>query len=531
MSAEAAPKQPESRRSIIIVAVLCASFLWWWSTVEVPPEPVGPMGLVERALADLTQAKQARPLIMDFDLLEFSMCWLRAGKPGEAMAVAGKINQPMLQARAVQAIAQGYLGNDAGSMGPALKCLEQIADPALRQSSREILLLEIARMGFSDVAWEQAGSISLKAKILRTMCETDAQDAAAKRLPAVEAEILANPREEDLAQLAWAHLWLHHEERLLELVPKLAIPTQDEIYKEYFRMTRLESPEQAPRVLAAIPARLQIPCRLEAARLNGSIEIPAQFLASLESALPKEGSPEALAAAWLEYTNAQWQLQPEAEARKASAAKLESMLTNLSLTQKIHHALALSKIYYDALDLVAGHRLLESARQMAFAAATPQEKLTLIAPILEAAFRSGESEYLPLLLRDLTPDLRKAAAEISDPEILEPLLVAYFREGGWQTVMETLAVVQPSVATALITRLADLPVEATAGQGYAISQDSSQARFRQVATSQGEAEASKLAIRLKSGIDRGRAWLEIGKGLILKQVLDAEQAMPVRKPE
>ena len=531
MSAEATPKRPESRRSIVIVAVLCASFLWWWSTVEVPPDPVGPMGLVDRAMAELTQTKQSRPLIMDFDLLEFSMCWLRAGKPEEAMLLAAKINQPILQARAVQAIAQGYLVNDAGSMGPALKCLEQIADPALRQSTREILLLEIARMGFSDVAWEQADSVSLKAKILRTMCETDAQDAAAKRLPAVEAEILANPREEDLAQLAWAHLWLHHGERLLELVPKLGTPTQDEIYKEYFRMTRLESPEQAPKVLAAIPARLQIACRLEAARLNGSIETPAELLSSLESALPKEGSPGALAAAWLEYTNAQWQLQPEADARKASAEKLESMLTDLPPGQKIHDALALSKIYYDALDLVSGHRLLELARQTAFAAGTPQEKLTLVAPILEAAFRSGESEYLPLLLRDLSPDLRKAAGEISNPVILEPLVVAYFREGDWQTVMETLAVVQPSVATSLITRLADLPVEATAGQGYAISQDTSLARFRQVATSQGEAEASKLAIRLKAGIDRSRAWLEIGKGLILKQVLDAEQAMPAHKPE
>ena len=504
MSAAASPKRPESRRSIIIVAVLCASFLWWWSTVEAVPESVGPMGLVERALAELTQAKQARPLIMDFDLLEFSMCWLRAGKPGEAMETAGKIKQPILQARAIRAIAQGYLGNEAGSMGPAMKCLEQIADPVLRQSSREILLLEIARLGFPDVAWEQAGSISLKAKILRTMCETDAQEAAAKRLPAVEAEILANPREEDLTQLAWAHLWLHHGERVLELAPKLSIATQDDIYMEYYRMTRLERPEQAPKVLATIPDRLQIACRLEAARLNGSIETPAQLLTYLESALPKQGSPEALAAAWLEFTNAQWQLQPEAEARKDSAAKLESMLGDLPAVQKIHDALALSKIYYDALDLVSGHRLLEIARQTAFAAGTSMGKLRLIAPVMEAAFRSGESEYLPLLLRDTTPDLRKAAAEITDPTILEPLVIAYFREGAWGTVMETLAVVQPPVFTRLITCLADLPVEATAGQGYAISQDTSLARFRQVATNQGETEASKLAIRLKSGIDRSR---------------------------
>ena len=531
MSAEATPKRPESRRSIIIVAVLCASFLWWWSTVEVPPEPVGQLGLVERAIAELAQAKQPRPLIMDFDLLELSMCCLRAGKPEEAMQVAGKMNQPILQARAVRAIAQGYLGSEAGSMGPALKCLEQIADPALRQSSREVLLLEIARLGFPDVAWEQAGTLALRARILRTMCETDAQEAALKRLPAVEAEILAHPCEDELTQLAWAHLWLHHGDRVLEITPKLSVSTQNEIYMEYFRMTRLESPEQAPTVLAAIPARLQTACRLEAARLNGTLETPAQLLASLESALPMQGPPDVLASAWLEFTNAQWQLQPEAEARKGSAAKLESMLGDLPAAQRIHDALALSKIYYDALDLVSGHRLLELARQTAFAAATSQEKLSLVVPVLDAAFRSGEAEYLPLLLNDLTKDLRKAAAEIPDPTILEPLLIAYFREGSWQTVMETLAVVQPSVATSLITRLADLPVEATAGQGYAISQDTSLARFRQVATSQGEAEASKLAIRLKPGIDRSRAWLEIGKGLILKQVLDAEQAPPAQQPE
>lgn len=531
MSTEATPRRTESRRSIIIVAVICASFLWWWSTVRLTPDPVGPHGLVDRAMAELATAKQPRPLVMEFDLLELSMCWLRAGKAEDATAVAGKIQQPILQARALRAIAQGYLGSEAGSMGPALKCIEQIPDPALRQSAREMLMLEIARMGFPDIAWEQAGTLSLKAKILRTMCETDAQEAARQRLPSVEAEVLANPRDEDLTQLAWAHLWLHQGDRMMELAARLPQATQDEIYTEYFRMTRLENPDQAAAVLAALPPRLNIPCRVEAARLNGTLETPAQLIASMQSALSVQAETAAMAGAWLEFASAQASLhQPDADAWKVSAEKVESLLGALPARLKIHHALALSQLYYDALDLPAGHRLLETARQTAFAAGTPLEKIDLVSPVLDAAFRSGEAEYLPLLLRDLSGDINAAAAQATDAAVLRPLLMACFREGSWGTVMEALAKVQPPIRDALITSLADLPVEASAGQGYAISQDASLARFRQLATNQGEVEASKPVVRLAAGVDRGRGWLEIAKGLILKQVLDSEQGLPPLAP-
>lgn len=528
MSTSEPAKRSESRRSIMIVAVLCGAFLWWWGTREIIPEEAGPQGLVERALAELTAAEQVRPLLMEFDLLELSMAWLRAGQPEEAERVIGKVDEPILQARGLRAIAQGYLGNEAGTMGPALKTVGQITDERLRTMARENLLLEIARMGFADVAWEQATTPLLQARVLRTMSETDGQSQAAQRLAAVETALLAAPTAEGLTELAWTHLWLHHQTEVLALAPRLPPVTQDEIYAELFRMTRLENPDQAQSVLEAIPARLQLMCRLEAAKLNGKLETPAQFVASLQASLPTAGASAELASAWLFYTNAQWQLlQPDPEAWKASAAKVETLCQDLPAAQKIVTTLALSQIYYDALDLGNGHRCLEMTRAAAFAAATPQERLTLAAPVLEAAFRFGEADYLPLLLRDLQPDLQAAAGAFQDVTTLRPLLLAFFREGSWTVVTEALNQVPPALRGPLLHALADLPVEATAGQGYAISQDASLARYRQLATNQGESEAAKLAMRLKPGQERARAWLEIAKGLILKQVLDTEAARPM----
>ncbi len=526
-------KKPESRRSIIIVAVICASFLWWWFTLDPAPEEVGPLGLVQRALHEELQENTAkptaRPLAVDFDLLELAMNFLRAGKFNEATNLAVEVHAPILQARGLRAVAFGHLAKDTGGMGAALEVLKRIADPALQQTSREQILVDVTRMGFPDVAWEQQPSMALKVAIVRNMAESDAQTEAAQRLLLVEPEVLAQPTPAMLEELLWAHVALQHVDRVFELLPKLPEAAQDDLYLDLFRMVRLKDAALAKPTLERLPERLHLRARLEAVKLSGTLDKPEQLLAELEAKFQAEPT----VAKALLLTQAQYQLEkPEPQTWITTAQQLEKLLATAPAEQRIVTALTLSQIYYDALDGTNGHRLLESGRQLTAALPDVMARLPHLASLLEAAFRNGETNYVQQLVRDLEPDLQ--ALNASTPIALLPALrqvcVAMFREGEWVSVLDLLAKFSAPMQAGVLTALADLPVESSAGQGFAISQDRSLALFRQVATSQGEVEAAKLALRQPTGTARARAWLEIAKGLVLKQVIDSELTIPPVAP-
>ncbi len=529
------PTRPESRRSIIIVAVLCGSFLWWWFTLDPTPEAVGPLGLVDRALKEEMQeapnARTGRPLPLDFDLLELAMGFLRSGKFNEATNLTLAVQAPILQARGLRAVAYGYLAKDSGAMGAALQVLNQITDPTLRDAAREYVLVDLTRLGFADIAWEQQPSLALKVSLIRNMAESDAQAEATRQLATVEPEVLAlSPVPPALlAELAWTHLALRHTDQVFAMAPKLAPAAQDEIYLELFRMVRLDNPDLAKATLERLPAHLHWRARIEAAKLNGTLETSAQLLTELAAKVASEPTIEHT----LLLTKAQWQLnQPETDAWRKSAVQLEQLLETAPVEMQLKHWLTLAQLYYDALDATEGHRLLERVRLKTTTLPDAVTRLPHLANLLDAAFRNAETNYVPQLLRDVDPDLQALPATL--PEALTPALrqicVARFREGNWLTVLSLVPKFPPATQTALLTALADLPVESSAGQGFAVSQDESLASFRQVATSQGETEAAKLAVRQPTGLARARAWLEIAKGLVLKAVLDNELTSPPPVP-
>jgi hypothetical protein len=216
------------------------------------------------------------------------------------------------------------------------------------------------------------------------------------------------------------------------------------------------------------------------------------------------------------------------EAWRKSAAATETFFPNTTPEDRLVKTLQLAQIYYDALDPFDGHRLLETARQEMAALPDATTRLPHMAQLLESAFRNAETNFVQELLRDLTQDFVALPAAL--PSTLHPALrqvcVAIFREGDWQPVLDLLPKFPVTVQNYILTRLADLPVESSAGQGFAISQDKQLAIFRQAATIQGEKEAGKLAIRQPTGLARSRAWLEIAKGLVLKQMIDAQAAAP-----
>lgn len=522
------PRKKESTRGIVIVAILCASFLWWWFTLDVTPEDVGPSGLLTRAMEEIPPGTP-RPLVLDFDLQELAMCWLRAGKPAEAISVAEKIHDPLLQARSLRAVAQSYVGilaSDTASMGPALKTLDKIRDPEHARKAREIILLELVRQGFPDVAWEHSPSPQLQVKLIRVMAETDARVTAAKKLAALEPSLPANLEPDSLLQITMAHLWLGHRDRVLELVQKLSPDRQDEIYLELFRMVRLETPDQAKALLAKFPAHVQQICRLEAARLNGTIDTPDDFVSELTQ---RATNPTATPEDWMFLTKAQWQLlKPDPDAWKQSSAKAESLLANSKDSQQINALLRLSQIHYDALDIANGHRLLETARKLAIKPTEPAQRLVRLSPVLEAAFRNAEAEYFQHLLVDLTPDLlaEQVLPNWTDAPSLQRIVQALFREGNWTLVMDILSKLPVPMKTKALEVLADLPVESTASHLSGISQDKSLTNIRQTATNHGETEAAKLATKLPSQQQRARAWLEMAKALILKSVAESTPKSP-----
>ncbi len=509
----------ETHRSTVIVAVLCASFLWWWFTLDPTPEVVGPLGLVERALIDEQQETPAtaaqRPVVLDFDLLELAMGYLRAGKFSEATRLAANLQAPGLQARGLRAIATGHLAQSSGAMGEALEVLGKITDSALRETAREQVLGEISRLGFADVAWEQQPSLPLQLSILRNMAESDAQPEARRRLNVLEPAALASGSPGLMAELTWTHLALHNVERVLALLPQLPEPMQDEIYLDLFRMMRLEDPTQARPTLERLPARLQWRARIEAANLGGTLETPAALVAELTSATTDTAADLRL------LTQAQATLhQPTAEAWQATAQRLEKLPPSLPNDT----TLWLAQLYYDALDQVNGHRLLELARAQTLRLPTTAERIPPLAALLAAAFRNAETSYVQQLLLDLEPVLADLPSPLPDAlgTPVREICAAEFRDGQWPRVFALLPKLPPHFQTKVLADWADLVVEASASQGFAIAQDQSQAQLRSIATTQGESEATKLAMRQKSPLARARAWLEIAKGLVLKQLLEAE---------
>lgn len=525
MSEEPKPqKKKESTRSIVIMAVICGAFLWWWFTLDTTPEDVGPAGLVERAFAELEHQKKPAPILMEFDLLELSMAWLRTGDLKAASQTAEKIHEPVLQAKAWQSIAQAYLGKEAGSMGPALTMLGKIPDVELRASAQEVVLMEIARSGFPDVAWEQVSTPLMKAKLIRVMAETDAQNLAQEKLKSTEGELLASAQPAVLEELAWTLVWLRQPERVLEMMPKLSASAQDEIYAELFRVTRMESPEKADEMLSKMPEHLRLAARIEASKFSDKPEVQDQLIAEMAASAKSDS-----AAAQIKLAHAQWQLsKPAADTWKSTATKAEALISALEpASARIPLLLELAQQQNDGLELDKARSLLEAAKKVTRLAGTPTERLAMMAPILEMTLSGSVEDDVKSLLNELSHDLAaNGAVEASSLATLSSISAALLREGDWTQVSTILEKTSGKLRHDLLNHLGVVIIEASAGPSFAGCQDNSLQKVRAVAASQGETEAAKLATRMPATPERARAWIEIAKGLIWKGTQEAETTPP-----
>lgn len=520
-----APKMQESWRGVVIVAVLCGSFLWWWFSTENTPEDAGVDGLVQRAVAALEASKSPRPLAFDFDLLELSMLQLRAGNFDAAAAVVGRIAEPALQEQAWRALARGHLQKDSGSLAPALQFCERIANPVRRAAAREEILLEITRMGLSDLALGQRPEPVLEAKIVRVMAETDGRDEAARRLPGLENLLTAAAPEVQPAlreQLAWIHLWLGHPDRVRALCQDLPESACDELLAELFRLVRMEHPENARALLDSLPASLRLPLRLEAARLNGTLETPAELRADLRRRAEAETAPLPQAQAWLLATRAAWQLGKTPEEWKPLADLARRAIAACPPASQGALWVDLGQLCNDALEFDQSRRCLESARTLA-QTLPDQQAIDVLAALLDAAFKNSEPEGLHEVLADLRPLLQKQVPSVQSARSIALVL---FRDGDWENALALAERLPADGRGVVLEALAGLPVESSAGPGFALSQDHAFKDLRQVAASQGESEAAKLAMRFPPGPQRARSWLEIAKGLVVKSMLDRPDSAP-----
>jgi hypothetical protein len=517
------PAKKESWRGVAVVGVLCAAFLWYWFTLDRVPDDAGPEGLAERCLAELKEQDSKRPLLTDFDLLEFSMLLARNGQPDIALRMAQKIDNQLLQSRALAALAQARLHVDTGSMAPALDICAKIPLEDKRQSALRDILQELAKLGLADAAWSRATTLEQKAAIIRVLAETDGKEEAKKRRAEIATQLPSDsPKVRE--DLAWTHLWLQEEEAALAQANSLPRPVRDELLSDLFRLVRLEHPERSKETLDKMPEELKIPLRIEAARLNGNLESPDSLIAELEKQAQEETEPPRRCRALLAAAKARWQISGEADERwKAPLQSAVEMAASAAVPsdQRAGILLEAAALQYDALDIADAGKTLLSARKAAGQISDSTAKALALADVANVAFRSSEPAYATEGLAELCALLRNASAP---PEAAKTAAELLFRQGSWQEALDLLGNWDASVQEQVLPVLAGLTIESTAAPGLPVSQDKSLAEIRQVAQNQGETAAARMAMRLPRGIQRARSWLEIAKGLVVKAQVDRETA-------
>lgn len=527
MSEAPPPKKKESWRGVVSVGVLCVAFLWFWFSLENVPEDVGAEGLADRALAELVQHGVEQTQIIDFDLLEISMLQLRARQMEAAQKTVERIRTTPLKNSAWRAIALAHLGKDAGSMVPALSICSRIKDPHEKTRAESDVLVEMARLGLGDVALEKATTSLVKAAVIRVLAETDGQESARQALPALEAAAASATGEEKqqiLADLAWAHLWLKNESRVFELSGQLKAASRSEILAELFRMGRLENPARTRELLDKMPEEMKLALRIEAARLNGNLETPAALAAEIRAQAETVKQPTAATTAWLRAARAEWEIagdQPSPSSWKDSAKRAEDLASSLKGADQAAAFRDLAALYFDGLDIQRGRDCFRRSREITLALPNMEERASALAKLLELGFRSSEPDEVQLLLRDAKSLLEQHAPAAPEAKVLADTL---FREGAWADALAAASKVPEESRAEIQSSLAGLVIESAANQGMPVSQDRSLAEIRQVALNQGETAAAHLAMRLKPGQERARAWLEMAKALVFRQQIEKDES-------
>lgn len=521
------PKRRESWLGTVLTGVLCLGFLYWWFKPARPEwAHQSTAQYVARALAEPPGNDPASRLVLDFDLMETALLQAREGMAPEGLESALRIVNPIVQARAVRQLAQAHLNNDPKRMGDALTMCDRITDPAARERMRGEIILQIAAMGFADVALPEAKTLSLRAKLARRMAETDGQEMARQILQEVEAALPSLPLEEAAAlreEAAWTRVSLaltDGPQQAFPAIQNLPLSARGEYWLELFRLC-FGLGDNAAQEAAAVVARITDPAlkrrmELEALDLNISLRPAEEILAELNSEVKSAAPGQPRIQALMTLADAQRRTTDPASETPAGTLRL-AYNAALALDDPVERATQLStltSLLDDSLLFAEAENSLKTAISAARTITTPDQRLPVLILVMRQAFNSGKLQPAAELAAEA---LSSTSGTTPEPDDLRDLADFLVRIGDWPAGLSLLARMPDPAARA--TLLDELTATAAADSiGFDASQPPNRGqpldRIRERSIHD-ETGASLLIQELPAGQPRARAWLALAKGQLL----------------
>lgn len=522
-------KKSEGWKGVALTTVLCGVFLYWWfRPAGLQWDHEAPEKLVARAMAETPPSLEKEHWLLDFDLLETAVLQARLGMAPEGMVTAKLISQPVIQARTIRQLAQAHLNSDAERLGDALAMCDAIADPALRVSMRDEVLLQIAMLGFSDVVLPEAKTPLLRARLTRTLLETDGQETARKLLVECEAGLPSLPPGDAAPvsrELAWARVWLALEEGPAQAFPAIEaqpVGLQPDLWLDLFRVCCGRG-DSAEADTAAVVARVKDPAlvrKLELEALQSRVALrPADTLIAVlqnEVNTSPEGEPRirallALGDAHERATGAE-AATPFLRDALARARKTGDPVLRANLLADIAPELA------DALLMEDATAALREAAGTARQIVAPDHRLPVLAHVMKEAFNGGEIQLAATLAGEAVT--LTAAVPAPPPAATQELIGFLTRLGDWAAALEVIdRLPQAADRLGALDAMAQTAAEDCIGYDPSGPTPRGQPldRIRELALKD-EPAAAFLVRGEPAGPRRARAWLAMAKGLLLPPV-------------
>ncbi len=439
-------KKREGWLGLALTVILCLGFLYWWfrpAREAWVPHTTGQ--LVERALAEPGLDQPQERLVLDFDLLETAILQARLAMVPESLETTALILDPIVQARTIRQLAQAHLNQDAKNLGAALTMCDRITDSLLRSRMKEEVLLQIAMMGFSDIALPEAKTPLLRAKLARRLAETDGQDTARLLLAEGEAALPAMPKEEAaqlLPELAWTHVHLaiyDGPEHAFAAIQRVPSPEQDELWLDLFRVcfgregtAAADSKAVAARITApGLRRQIELEALQSGIPLRSAEAILKELRTELKNAPP--GAPQIRLL--IQLADAQRRVATPEDAAIPLRSALDASNALRDPVERATFLAELAELLPDALMFVESKQALTDAAASARGIVAPDQRVPLLIVIMQHAFNAGEIQTAAALATEALELARKI--KLSQPLATE-LADFLTRIGDWPAAVSLL---------------------------------------------------------------------------------------------
>ena len=510
----------EGLAGILLTALLCGGFLYWWFRPDTPAwQEESAQQLTARAAAEPAPDKDAERWVLDADFMEVALLHARTGNLDEALRTAAFLRTPLIQSLALRQIAHAHLTSDGENLARSLDVCQSIPDPAIRSDATRSVISILARLGFADVALQQASSPILKANVALVLAETDQPDDASRLAAELQPLTASLPPEEAAALRAslaatTVKLALHQgPDEAIRQILSLPPAQQPALWTDLFRLCfgrENSASRDAAAVLAAIPdPALQRQLELEAVESNVVLRLPDEILLHYEDAAVS--SPQGTARITA-LTNLGLARRRCGRTDDAATALREAHRHAAALAPGPDRAAALLSLVSPLTDLTllddAEATLKEAAD--AIAALPESSRFPFLVQLADAQFDQADPDAAAT-----TAAAAVALAASGSPQDRQRLASFFIRTGNWPEAMQIVASLPPDHIPAALRETLTTAAEDSLGydpmappaRGEPVDS------IRKMAAGD-ENRVISLVERQPAGYPRARAWLAMAKGLL-----------------